>query len=96
MAQVQQVDADAKSVYANSSPELTLVLPDSLRRPEPIIFSIRGSKEWRDWLGRFAAHQRVNPTALIDQVLTEAARRSGFPSPPPRHRGTGDARADGS
>jgi hypothetical protein len=50
----------------------------------PNIISIRGTTEWRDWLDRFAAHQRITPTALVDQALTEAARRAGFDDPPPR------------
>ncbi len=49
------------------------------------IFSIRGTVAWREWLERFAVHQRVTPTALIDRALTEAARRAGFDKPPPRH-----------
>jgi hypothetical protein len=69
--------------------ETPSALPES---PEPVkksiaqnIFSIRGTAKWREWLDRFAAHQRVTPTALIDQALTEAARRAGFDTPPPRY-----------
>jgi hypothetical protein len=63
--------------------------------PDPIIFSIRGTREWREWLSQFAAHQRVTPTVLIDQVLAEAARRAGFAAPPPRHRASDGRHARG-
>lgn len=53
--------------------------------PDPIIFSIRGSQAWREWLRQFAAHRRITTTALIDQVLAETAQREGFVAPPPRH-----------
>src|SRR3954447_19084816 len=61
---------------------------------DAIIFSIRGTPEWREWLRRFAAHQRVTPTALVDQALAEVARRVGFVEPPPRHRAS-NGRTDG-
>ena len=57
-------------------------------RPAPAkanVMSIRGTADWRAWLGRYAARRRVTSTALIDQALAEAARRDGFEPPPPRY-----------
>lgn len=56
----------------------------SNKETKPNVFSIRGTKEWREWLARFAIHQRMTPTALVDHALAEAARRAGFEEPPPR------------
>jgi len=51
---------------------------------KPNVFSMRGTKEWREWLTRFATHHRMTPTTLVDYALTQAARRAGFEEPPPR------------
>lgn len=54
---------------------------------EPIrknVISIRGTEDWRGWLIEYAAFRRVPVTSLIDQVLTEAAKRDGFTLPPIR------------
>jgi len=48
------------------------------------VMSIRGTAAWKAWLDRYAARRRVTATALIDQVLAEAAQRDGFEMPPPR------------
>lgn len=49
------------------------------------VMSIRGTAAWKEWLDRYAARRRVPSTALIDQVLAEAAERDGFEPPPPRY-----------
>jgi hypothetical protein len=67
------------------APQAQLGLRPIRKAITPNIISIRGTNEWRDWLDRFAAHQRVTPTALVDQALAEAARRAGFEDPPPRY-----------
>lgn len=48
------------------------------------VISIRGTEAWRKWLGEYAAFRRVPVTSLIDQVLSEAAKRDGFTLPPER------------
>jgi hypothetical protein len=46
--------------------------------------SLRGTRAWRDWLRRFAAHCRADGATLIDQALARHARAEGFEAPPPR------------
>ena len=48
------------------------------------IVSIRGTESWKDWLTDYAAFRRVPVTSLIDQVLSEAAKRDSFTLPPER------------
>ena len=62
--------------------------PPPPAEPEPVksnVMSIRGTAAWKAWVDRYAARRRVTSTALIDQVLAEAAERDGFEMPPPRY-----------
>jgi hypothetical protein len=54
------------------------------KRPAPNAISIRGTPEWRAWVGRLAERYRARPATLIDMLLTERAERDGFEKPPPR------------
>ena len=48
------------------------------------VFSIRGSQEWRDWVGRLADHNRLKVADVIDRALVAYARQEGFTEPAPR------------
>jgi hypothetical protein len=48
------------------------------------VTTLKGSRDWSDWLTRFAEHRRVTVAALIDIALAEEAKRSGFEQPPKR------------
>ena len=50
----------------------------------PNVISMRGTPQWRAWLGKLAERCRATPSALIDRALTELARREGFEEPPRR------------
>lgn len=50
----------------------------------PIVWPIKGTRGWRDWLTRFARSQGKTPTAYLDDVLRRDARRLHFEPPPSR------------
>jgi hypothetical protein len=51
-------------------------------RPNGLI--VRGSKEWREWLGRLAEHDRTTMADLIDRAVVDYARKVGFGEGAPR------------
>ena len=63
------------------APETPPATAEPLRKN---VISIRGTETWRGWLTEYAAFRRVPVTSLIDQVLSEAAKRDGFTLPPER------------
>jgi hypothetical protein len=54
-----------------------------------VAVAIKGSPEWKEWVERLANHCRCDVSALVDQALTEHARRNGFGEIPPRRRDSG-------
>ena len=52
--------------------------------PKGNVFSIRGSEEWREWVGRLADHSRLKVADVIDRALIVYARQEGFNEPAPR------------
>lgn len=48
------------------------------------VLSIRGTAEWRDWLGRLSDHCRLRSADVIDRALIAYARAEGFAEPAPR------------
>jgi hypothetical protein len=50
---------------------------------EPAL-SIRASAGWKEWLVRYADHNRTDMVDLIDQALFRMAREQGFDPPPKR------------
>jgi hypothetical protein len=46
--------------------------------------SIKTTRAWLAWVKSYAASRRVGVSALVDIALAEAAKRDGFPEPPPR------------
>lgn len=56
-------------------------------KPDPDEVIQRGVKmrrEYGDWLDRFAAHQRIGLSSLIDRALEAHAAATGFEAPPQR------------
>ena len=54
------------------------------RGPVENAISLRGTREWRDWLNRLAKHCRADGSTVIDQTLARHAREVGFHDPPSR------------
>ncbi len=54
----------------------------SIRQPTAV--TIRGSKEWREWLERGAVHCRTDTSKLIDIAVAHYLRAQGFDEPPPK------------
>lgn len=55
--------------------------------PRPIVISIKGSAEFRDWLNELADHERVTSVAVIERALVEYAVNHGFTKPAPKRTG---------
>jgi hypothetical protein len=49
--------------------------------------SVRGDREWVDWVRRAARTQQRSCSSLIDRALREWAWGHGLPDPPPRQGG---------
>jgi hypothetical protein len=56
----------------------------STEAPKGNVLSIRGSEEWRDWVGRLADHGRLKVADVIDRALLLYAKHEGFDEPAPR------------
>lgn len=56
----------------------------SWRSNFPVIFTMRGSPEWRAWLNDLARSRHMNTSGLIDFAVIEFAERIGFREPPER------------
>jgi hypothetical protein len=56
----------------------------SLEGPKGNVISIRGSGEWRAWVGRLADHSRLKVADVIDRALLVYAKQEGFTEPAPR------------
>jgi hypothetical protein len=50
------------------------------KRPAPrdVVFSLRGSPEWKKWVDLLAKHCRTDVAKLIDSALVDYARTHGF------------------
>src|SRR3954466_3514925 len=53
----------------------------SAEGPKGNVLSIRGSEEWRDWVGRLADHSRLKVADVIDRALLAYAKQEGFTEP---------------
>ncbi len=50
---------------------------------QPLVLTVRGSPEWKEWLGRLSKHCRMSTAVCVDQALMEFAKMRGFIEPPP-------------
>lgn len=48
------------------------------------VMTVKMSKEYAEWVERFAKHRRVRKSDLVDHGLAELARSCGFEPPPER------------
>jgi hypothetical protein len=60
--------------------------------PEPadsraIIVSMKGTKEFRDWLNELAESERTTAVQILEKAVVDYAKRIGFPKPAPRRTG---------
>ena len=53
-------------------------------RVRSAVLNVRGTPQWKAWLGRFAAHCRKDYSDVIDEALLRYARSEGFDMPPKR------------
>lgn len=51
---------------------------------KPIVVAIRGSAEFKDWLERYAHHNRSTVAQVVERALAVLSSRDGFEQPPPR------------
>jgi hypothetical protein len=51
---------------------------------EVVILSVKCRREWRDWATALAKRKRASLATLIDQLLTEEAKKIGIEEPPAR------------
>ncbi len=56
--------------------------PDDNRRA--MVFGVRGSEEWSEWLTELAKHVRATRVGVVDRALNELAQRVDFRPPPER------------
>lgn len=56
----------------------------SAEGPKGNVLSIRGSVEWRAWVGRLADHSRLKVADVIDRAMLAYAKQEGFAEPAPR------------
>ncbi len=65
---------------AKAEPEV----PASLPRRQPTAVTIRGSKEWREWLDRGANHCMTDVAKLIDVSVAHYLKSQGFEEQRPK------------
>ncbi len=51
---------------------------------KPIVASVRGSLEWKQWVEELALENRQSVANLIDMALARLAKDTGFRDPPDR------------
>jgi hypothetical protein len=57
------------------------------REPLPIVWPIKGTREWREWLSELAMAYGTTPTAMLDEWAKAAAKKIKFKPPPDRTGG---------
>jgi hypothetical protein len=56
-------------------------------KPKPgqlVTRALKMTESYAEWLERFATHERVNLSSLIDRALSDHAEQTGFDPPPDR------------
>lgn len=71
-----------EAVMARPKPKKTET--DSPSKRQPTAITIRGSKEWREWLERGADHCRTDSSKLLDIAAAQYLKAQGFNEPPPK------------
>jgi hypothetical protein len=70
------------TLMAKPKSKATTKATGSTRQPTAI--TIRGSKEWRDWLERGAEHCLTDVSKLVDVAVMQYLRAQGFDEPRPK------------
>jgi hypothetical protein len=52
--------------------------------PRPTALTIKGRREWRDWVERGAGFCRTDVAKLVDAALVDYLKQRGFEEPAPR------------
>ena len=52
--------------------------------PRPTALTIKGRREWRDWVERGADFCRTDVAKLVDAALVDYLKQRGFDEPAPR------------
>jgi hypothetical protein len=59
--------------------------PKAVREnPRPTALTIKGRREWRDWVERGANFCRTDVAKLVDAALVDYLKQRGFEEPAPR------------
>jgi hypothetical protein len=58
--------------------------PAAAEGPKRQILGIRGGEAYKDWLKRFADHERSDMVDLVDDALAAYAKARDFEAPPKR------------
>jgi hypothetical protein len=58
--------------------------PKAVRDTAAPALTIRGSREWREWVNRGAGHCRTDVAKLVDAALVRYLREQGFTEEPPK------------
>jgi hypothetical protein len=52
--------------------------------PRPTALTIKGRREWRDWVERGADFCRTDVAKLVDAALVDYLKQRGFDEPAPK------------
>jgi hypothetical protein len=52
--------------------------------PKPTALTIKGSREWREWVDRGADHFRTDVAKLVDAALIRYLKEGGFTEEAPK------------
>lgn len=55
-----------------------------LPQRQPTAITVRGSKEWREWLERGADHCLTDVAKLVDVAVSQYLKSQGFEEPRPK------------
>jgi hypothetical protein len=69
---------------AKKKGEVQKTEPVQFGKKQPVVFTIRGSAEWKAWVERLSDRNRQSVSGLIDTALAKFAREIGFEDPPER------------
>lgn len=58
--------------------------PPSERGRLPIILTLKGTQEWKDWLDAYAVERGITPSELVESALRAMAKRHRREEPPRR------------
>ena len=58
--------------------------PPAVEGPKRQVLGIRAGVAYKDWLKRFAEHERSDMVDLVDDALAAYAKAQGFEPPPKR------------